>query len=167
VFVKRIGAIQVFCPKASGAEGLSGDRYRLSKIFDDVSFCQNPYLGRQQSLQFRVSTAYKTKANKVRPVDPGQTDSSKPGRCLDWLEKSKASDVPCEPRLYAEWITPKFSDVCKGTRLTEEQVKALVVRDNLWPEEKEVFLEMLYNQEKALAFDFSHIRKVRTTVAPP
>jgi hypothetical protein len=26
---------------------------------------------------------------------------------------------------------------------------------------------MLYNQEKALAFDFSHIRKVKPNVAPP
>jgi hypothetical protein len=26
---------------------------------------------------------------------------------------------------------------------------------------------MLYNQEKALAFDFSHIRRVRSDVAPP
>jgi hypothetical protein len=42
-----------------------------------------------------------------------------------------------------------------------------MVRDSLWPKEKEVFLEMLYNQEKVIAFDFSHIRKVKSDVAPP
>jgi hypothetical protein len=58
-------------------------------------------------------------------------------------------------------------DVRKGTRLTEEQIKDLVVGDSLWPKEKEVFLEMLYNQEKAITFDFSHIRKVKPDVALP
>jgi len=42
-----------------------------------------------------------------------------------------------------------------------------VVRDSLWLKEKEVFLEMLYNQEKAIAFDFSHIRKVKLDMALP
>jgi len=155
----------VFCPRTGGAESLSRGGYRLSRVFDDVAFCQNPYLGRQQ--RFQVSTVYKTKANKVYLVDPGETNSSKPGGCLDWLEKSKVSDVPCEPRLYTEWITPKFLDTCKGTCLTEERIKDLVIRDSLWPKEKEVFLEMLYNQEKAITFDFSHIRKVKPDVAPP
>jgi len=43
-----------------------------------------------------VATAYKTKANKVRPVDPRKTDGSKPGGCLDWFEMLKADDVPCQ-----------------------------------------------------------------------
>jgi hypothetical protein len=163
--VKQVGAIQVFCLRTSSAESLSGGGYKLSRVFDDVSFCQNPYLGRQQ--RFQVSTAYKTKANKVRLVDPRQTDSFKPRGCLDWLERSRASNVPCGPRMYTEWITPKFSDIRKGTCLTNKQIKDLVVRDSLWPKEKEVFLEMLYNQEKAIAFDFSHIRKVKLDVAPP
>ena len=114
-----------------------------------------------------MSTAYKTKANKVRPVDPREIDGSKPGGCLDWLEKSKANDILCEPGLYSEWITPKFSDIRKGTRLTDERIKDLIVGDSLWLKEKEVFLEMLYNREKAIAFDFSHIGKVRSDVALP
>jgi len=58
-------------------------------------------------------------------------------------------------------------DVYKGTCLTEEQVKDLIVGDSLWPKEKEVFLEMLYNQEKVIAFDFSHIRKVKLDMVLP
>ena len=68
--------------------------YRLSRIIDDVSLCQSPY-SRRQIPRFQVATAYKTKANKVRLVDPSQTDGSKPRGCLDWFEKSKANDVPC------------------------------------------------------------------------
>ena len=111
-------------------------------------------------------TTYKTKANKVRLVDPRQTDSSKPRGCLDWLKRSRASNVPCGLGMYTEWITPKFLDICKGTCLTKEQIKDLVIKDSLWPKEKEVFLEMLYNQEKAITFDFLHIRKVKLNIAP-
>ena len=114
-----------------------------------------------------MSTVYKTKANKVRPVDPGETDGSKPRGCLDWLEKSKANNILCKLGLYLEWITLKFSDIRKGTWLTNKRIKDLIVEDSLWLKEKEVFLEMLYNQEKAITFDFSHIRKVRLDVALP
>jgi len=41
-----------------------------------------------------VVTAYKTKANKVRLVDPKKTDGFKLKGCLDWFEKLKAKDVP-------------------------------------------------------------------------
>jgi len=79
-----------------------------------------------------VATAYKTKANKVRLVDPGKTDGSKLKGCLDWFEKSKAEDVPCQdPGQFSDWITPKFFSVQKGSRLTEKRIKDLVVGDNL------------------------------------
>ena len=42
-----------------------------------------------------MATAYKTKANKVRLVDPKKTDGFKLKGCLDWFEKLKAEDVPC------------------------------------------------------------------------
>jgi hypothetical protein len=39
------------------------------------------------------------------------------------------------------------------------------VGDSLWPKEKELFIKVLYNQEKALAFNFSHIGRVKPNVA--
>jgi len=42
-----------------------------------------------------------------------------------------------------------------------------VIRNSLWPKEKKVFLEMLYNQEKAITFDFLHIKKVKLDMALP
>src|ERR1700730_2236497 len=60
--MKRIGAIQVFCPRPSKAGDLATGEYRLSTNVDSFSFTQNPYFGRPQ--MFRVATAYKTKANK-------------------------------------------------------------------------------------------------------
>jgi hypothetical protein len=91
--VKRLGAIQVFRPRVARPMDPGIGEYRMSRLIDDFSFAHDPYFGRNRT--FRVATAYKTKANKVRPVDPGETDGSKPGGSLDWLEKSKTSDVPC------------------------------------------------------------------------
>ena len=108
--VKRVGAVQVFCPRASKVGNVNTGGYRLSRIFDDVSLCQSPY-SRQRILWFHMATAYKTKANKVRPVDPGETDGSKPGGTLDWFERSKADDIPSQPGLYSDWITSKFLSI--------------------------------------------------------
>ena len=49
----------------------------------------------------------------------------------------------------------------------EECIKELIIGDSLWLKEKELFIEMLYNWDKALAFDFSEIGKVKPNVAPP
>ncbi len=80
----------------------------------------------------------------------------------------KAKDVPCkEPEEYSNWITPKFSDIERGSQLTDEHIKDLKLRDSLQLAEREVFIEMLYNREKALAFDFSHLERVSHDMAPP
>ena len=38
---------------------------------------------------------------------------------------------------------------------------------NLWPREQELFKEILYNREGALAWEFSEIRRVSLEVTPP
>ena len=117
---------------------------------------------------FRVCTVRKKKADKVRPVDLGVSDGSKPGGILDWVEKSKLTDVVHDEKgEYSEWLIPKFSDIEKGSRLTEERAVKLVIGEGLTVQERAVFFEMLYNREKALAFNFSHRGKIRLEVAPP
>jgi hypothetical protein len=71
------------------------------KNMDSFYFTQDPYFGRPRT--FRVATAYKTKANKVRPVDSSDADGSKPGGCMDWFERSKADDIPyLDSRQYSD-----------------------------------------------------------------
>ena len=66
--------------------------------------------------KYNVSTAYKRKADKVRPVDPGSTDGSKPGGIPDWVEKSKETNIKHPmTRKYAKWLIPKFLDIEKGS----------------------------------------------------
>lgn len=68
--------------------------------------------------------------------------------------------------LLGSWVVFGL-EIPKGSHLTEERIKDLVVGDNLRPNERELFIEVLYNREKALAFDFSHIGKVKPDVLPP
>jgi hypothetical protein len=132
--------------------------YRLSRVSDRFSL----YLGLPR--EFRVSTMYKRKADKVRPVDCGKSDGDKPGG-VNWVEISKRTDEPTGK--YSKWLIPKFSDIERGSRLTEERISKLKVGTGLTKEERELFVEMLYNREKALAFDFSYCGMVRREVAPP
>ena len=61
----------------------------------------------------------------------------------------------------------KFSDIRKGERLTPERVEKLKIGASVTPEEKDMLIEMLYNREKALAFDFTQLGRVSSDVAPP
>ena len=100
----------------------------MLRIVNNFSFAQNLYF--RQNQMFQVSTVYKTKANKVWPVDLGKSDSSKPGGRLDQLEQSKLDNVPCQdPGQYPDWITSKFSNIPKGLCFTKEQIEQLVVGD--------------------------------------
>jgi hypothetical protein len=51
--------------------------------------------------------------------------------------------------------------------LTPERIKAIKIGSDLTYEKRELLLEMLFNREKALAWDFSHLGRVREEVAPP
>jgi hypothetical protein len=90
--IKRIGTIQVFCPRPSKAGDLATGKYKMSRKVDSFSFTQDPYFRRPQT--FRVATAYKTKANKVHLVDSSDADGSKPRGCIDWFKRSKVDDIP-------------------------------------------------------------------------
>ena len=68
---------------------------------------------------------------------------------------------------YAEWLIPKFSDIEPGLQLTEEHIKRLKVGGNLSAEEYNVFLEVLFNCEASIAFDFIEKGCFLDDVEPP
>jgi hypothetical protein len=103
----------------------------------------------------------------VNSVDLG-TGGDKPGGIPDWVQKSKEKDIYHEPSgTYSRWLIPKFSVINKGDRLTPERIEKLKIGASITPEEKDLLIEMLYNREKALAFDFSQLGRVSRDVAPP
>ena len=62
----------------------------------------------------RVSTMYKRKADKVRPVDTSESDGTIPGGVNDWheravaQEKAAGKDVP--QRDFDKWLYPRTAD---------------------------------------------------------
>ena len=97
----------VFQPRTATLEDLYTGNYRLSRATDEFSLLSRP-------LVFRVATAYKRKAQKVRPVDPSSTDGSSPSGAPDWVERSKATDIAYLSGRFSEWLVLKFLDIQRG-----------------------------------------------------
>ena len=95
-----------------------------------------------------MDTAYKRVKDKVKLVNSDQSNGSIPGGLTDWksglLEKKAL--VPVDPnRKYAEWLTPKFSAIKRGSRLTAERLSIMTVGTEMTLQERDVLIEMLYN----------------------
>ena len=101
-----------------------------------------------------VDTSYKKKADKVKPVDLPHKGGLKPEGKEDWRQRAIVKEVYTLGK-YSWWIIPKFSTIKKGTRLTTERIEKLNMAKNLMAREKDVFLEVLFNREAAIAFDFT------------
>jgi hypothetical protein len=112
---------------------------------------------------------YKRKAQKVRPVDSSYSDGTSPGR-LGWKDEileGEQQGYHYKQAPYGHWLIPKFSTLTKGTRLTDERVALTQIGIDLLPQEKELLMQVLYNREAVLSWDFSEIGKVRSAVAVP
>jgi hypothetical protein len=48
-----------------------------------------------------------------------------------------------------------------------EQLESIVIGDILLKNKRRLLVEMLYNQKKAIAFNFSHYMRIAKDVAPP
>ena len=120
---------------------------------------------------YEVHTAYKKKADKVKPVDHDQSDGSRPTFSRKWKEdaireaEEKGLHLPREP--HDRWFIPKFSSIKKGSRLTPERITKLQIGDFLTPREKELLLGMLFNREAALSWDFTEKGTIKESVAEP
>ena len=104
-----------------------------------------------------VSTAYKRKKDKIRPLDQ-PTDGEGTGGdplFLEKCEKREALEGRHTPKgPFDVWITPKFSSIPQGSRLTEERIADLDIGAELWPREKELLMTLLFNREAAIAFEW-------------
>lgn len=117
-----------------------------------------------------VFTMYKSKDKKVHPRDDIPSDGTVPEGDPLWKQKRwKAVSAEMLKSPPSKWFTPKFSKIEKGSRLKEERLSDILaqVENTLTAEEKTLFLEILYNREAALSWDFTEAGTVDPLVAPP
>ena len=131
-----------------------------------------PLIAGVSFIRAEVNTLYKTKDKKIKPVDLGVSDGSKPGGLLNWKEEMARTERYVGPGgPYDHLIEPRFSalptPIPKGSRLTPARIKDVKMGTDLWPRERELLIGILYNREAALAWDFTHCGVVSPLVAPP
>jgi hypothetical protein len=114
-----------------------------------------------------INTAYKRKANKVRPIDSDKSDGSISGNNKDWKqEMEKRFSVPEGFfKKYDYLLIPKFSAISRGARLTPKRFTGMKIGEELLKTKKDFLMEMLYNYKTILAWDFTHYRKIRSEMA--
>jgi hypothetical protein len=125
----------------------------------------------QAKTNLKVNALYKRKGVKVHPRDDVPSDGSTPDGDPQWKNKKWEEAVRrLNPnRKYKEYITGRFSAVPEGFRMNQDRLDQVLrgVREQLTPEELEIFTEILRNREAALAWDLSECGRVDPLVAPP
>ncbi|CAM1507682.1 Fc.00g073230.m01.CDS01 [Cosmosporella sp. VM-42] len=120
---------------------------------------------------FFVNTLYKRKGVKVHPRDDIPSDGTIPEGDVNW-KRTKWPEVQGlmdSSTPFSDWITPKFSLIEKGSRIYGDRLQGLLdqVEGHLTQQEIELFLQIMYNREAALSWDFEESGKVDPMIAPP
>ena len=139
---------------------------RLSKWFDDFSIQQSRWQT-EFEVQVWIDTVYKWKTQKTHLINASKTDNSISDGSLHWKKKlleKKHMQWHQDLRLYNYWLTSKFSDLACDFRLISEWADHMLVDKNLITTERNLLLEMLYNREAALAWDFMKMDVVQSSV---
>ncbi|KAK6206862.1 putative gag-pol poly protein [Colletotrichum tabaci] len=117
-------------------------------------------------------TLYKSKDKKVHPIDDAPSDGTIPEGDPEWKLKAwgRVKDrIKTGPNVpFSDLITPKFSTLEKGSRLTKERLdEVLKTVPHLLEREKKLLTEVLKAREGALAWEFPHCGSLHPSVAPP
>jgi hypothetical protein len=104
-------------------------------------------------------------------VNLSKSDGLKPGGLPNWRElrlaqqRASLKDQPLGQ--YDHLFEPRYTKIPWGSRLTDARKKALNVGEQIWPQERFLFKQMLHHREEALSWVFSEYGRVRPEVAPP
>ena len=116
-----------------------------------------------------INTLYKRKKDKVKPVNRPHKEGLKPEGVENWKEQITVykSDDSNKSGSQYPWLIPKFSNIERGRRLTPERIEKLKIGESLTSEERIVLLEVLFNREAGIAFDFTEKGYFKPEVEPP
>ena len=65
------------------------------------------------------------------------------------------------------WLIPKFSDIVRGQRLTPDWLEKLKIREKITFVEREVLVEVLFNREAGIDYDFYEKGCFSPEIEPP
>ena len=111
---------------------------------------------------------YKRKKDKVKTVNRLHKEGLKPEGMENWKEQIavyKGDDSNKSSSQYL-WLIPKFSNIERGRRLTPERIEKLKIGESLPSEESIVLLEVQFNREAGIAFDFTENVYFKPEVEP-
>lgn len=128
---------------------------------------------RRTHQQPEVATLYKTVDKKVRPVDVPRADEPMEFGREDWKERAiqrqqlRLSVREPDPGPHDDIFEPRYAVFPRGTRLTPERLANLHIGSQVTREERDLFIQMLYNREAALSWEFTESGRIHPDVCPP
>ena len=127
---------------------------------------------RKVTTTINARTLTKRVANKVNPVrgsiyeTNGSLPSGNPNQRNKYLTREVA--IPPSTRKFDSiYLTKKFSNIKRGSRLTLERLVVIKPSLNLIARETKLLYELLFNREAALIYNFTYLGRVNLEVAPP
>ena len=117
----------------------------------------------------RVRTLYERKAVKVVLVDEAHSVGIKASGEERWRERliKEEKERGLDEGEYPRVLIPKFSTIERGRRLTQAPIRKLNIGEHLTTNERDLFLEMLFNREAAIAFDSAEKGRFHDFIEPP
>jgi len=126
---------------------------------------QNDWSVGKRKKVMEALTLYKRKKNKILLGNQPHTGGLKPGDDEDW--KIKLVGNPLQVNIKYPWLIPKFSNILRRTRLTAERFAGLKIGTGITNQEMEVLMEVLYDREAGIVFDFMEKGVFKPEVEPP
>jgi hypothetical protein len=110
--------------------------------------------------------AYKRKNQKMKLSDICVSNDFKSDDDITWKENiiKKKKYFKNFTNQFAEFFISKFFELTKEARLKLERIQRMQIKNELLKREKELLLEMLFNREIALFWDFIEKDSVRSKV---
>ena len=122
---------------------------------------------RREMAEAEGRTLYKRKGKKVLPADVGYDNGEKPKGDAEWRIKRKEKDCYEAGGRFSQFIISKFSKIERGSRLKPNRIARMRIGTDLWKEERELLMEVLFNREAAIAFDSSEKGRLHDDIGPP
>jgi len=162
----EVNRVTVIEDLASRVKGLYATIRHVNRTVGYRNDRQNELYGSvgKQKKAMEALTLYKRKKDKILLANQPYTGGLKPRGDEDW--KIKLVGNPSPINIKYSWLIPKFSNIPRGMRLTAERMDGLKIGKSIMQQEKNILMEVLYNREAGIAFDFTENGVFKPKVEP-